>query len=124
MTAIDWISHGACQGEDPELFFPIATTEAAHEQVRAAKAVCFRCAVRVQCLSYAMDTGQHGIWGGTTSAERLDARQRPRRPGREQVISPLVTSAYPTWSAPVTHGEDRRDIPVGTVLPIRKGSRV
>lgn len=123
MTAIDWISHGACRGEDPELFFPIATTEAAHQQVREAKAVCFRCAVRVQCLSYAMETGQHGIWGGTTSDERLGARQQSRRLDREQV-SPLVTPAYPTWSAPTASGEGRCDIPAGAVLPVRRGSRV
>ena len=124
MTAIDWITHGACRGEDPELFFPIAVTGAAHQQIRGARAVCFRCAVRVQCLSYAMETGQHGIWGGTTSEERLDARQRSGRPGREHLISPLVTPAYPTWSAPGTSGEGRRDIPAGTGLPIRHGSRV
>ncbi len=124
MTAIDWISHGACHGEDPELFFPIATTQAADQQIRAAKAVCFRCAVRVQCLSYAIETGQHGIWGGTTSDERLDARQQSGRLGRQQVISPIVTPAYPTWSAPVTSGEGRCDVPAGTVLPASRGSRV
>jgi WhiB family transcriptional regulator, redox-sensing transcriptional regulator len=123
VTAIDWITHGACRDEDPELFFPIATTGAAHPQIGEAKAVCFRCAVRMQCLSYAMETGQHGIWGGTTSEERLDARQRSRRLGREQVISPIAAPAYPTWSAPGTSGEGR-DIPAGPVLPVRQGSRV
>ncbi len=71
-----WMPRGACQGEDPELFFPIATAGPALAQVLAAKAVCFRCAVRAACLSYALATGQAGIWGGTTQEER-HAMRRP-----------------------------------------------
>jgi WhiB family transcriptional regulator, redox-sensing transcriptional regulator len=70
-----WMPRGACQGEDPELFFPIAATGAGLAQVIAAKAVCFRCAVRAACLSYALATGQAGIWGGTTQEERHAVRQ-------------------------------------------------
>ncbi len=72
------MSEGACQREDPELFFPIASTGPALPQVNAAKAVCGRCPVRLNCLSYALETSQDGIWGGTTSDERL-AMRRPRR---------------------------------------------
>jgi WhiB family transcriptional regulator, redox-sensing transcriptional regulator len=65
-----WMARGACQHADPELFFPNATRGAALEQVSAAKAVCTVCAVRAACLSFAVDTRQDGIWGGTTSEER------------------------------------------------------
>ncbi len=65
-----WMPRGACQGEDPDLFFPIAAAGPALAQVVAAKAVCFRCAVRAACLAYALATGQAGIWGGTTHEER------------------------------------------------------
>jgi WhiB family redox-sensing transcriptional regulator len=65
-----WMPRGACQGEDPDLFFPIAAAGPALGQVVAAKAVCFRCAVRAACLAYALATGQAGIWGGTTQEER------------------------------------------------------
>ena len=65
-----WMPRGACQGEDPELFFPITTTGPALAQITAAKAVCFRCAVRAACLAYALATVQAGIWGGTTQEER------------------------------------------------------
>ena len=56
-----WMPRGACRGEDPELFFPITSAGAALAQILAAKAVCFRCAVRAACLSYAVATGQAGI---------------------------------------------------------------
>jgi WhiB family transcriptional regulator, redox-sensing transcriptional regulator len=70
-----WMPRGACQGEDPELFFPIAANGQALAQVIAAKAVCFRCAVRAACLAYALATGQAGIWGGTTQEERHAMRR-------------------------------------------------
>jgi len=65
-----WMPQGACQGEDPELFFPVTAAGPALAQVLAAKAVCFRCVVRAACMSYAITTGQAGIWGGTTEEER------------------------------------------------------
>jgi WhiB family redox-sensing transcriptional regulator len=73
---LDWMPRGACHGTDTEVFFPIATTGRALEQVRSAKAVCVRCEVRASCLSYALETGQHGIWGGTTGDERVAMRAR------------------------------------------------
>lgn len=71
-----WMPRGACHGEDPELFFPVTAAGPALAQVFAAKAVCFRCAVRAACMSYALATGQAGIWGGTTQEERA-AMRRP-----------------------------------------------
>jgi len=78
---------GACQGEDPELFFPIAASGPGLAQVIAAKAVCFRCAVRAACLSYALVTGQAGIWGGTTQEERNAMRWSSAFPARERGAS-------------------------------------
>jgi WhiB family transcriptional regulator, redox-sensing transcriptional regulator len=88
-----WMPRGACQGEDPELFFPITAAGPALAQVFAAKAVCFRCAVRAACLSYALATGQAGIWGGTTQEERHAMRRSPGLPAREHRASPHAASA-------------------------------
>lgn len=69
----DWQAHGACQGADPNVFFP--NNGAAH----AAKAVCAVCPVRAECLDYALDNNeQFGVWGGATVEERR--RLRRRRP--------------------------------------------
>jgi len=73
------MSRGACRGADTELFFPIATAGRALEQIDSAKAVCARCEVRASCLSYALETMQHGIWGGTTAEERTALRVPLRR---------------------------------------------
>jgi WhiB family transcriptional regulator, redox-sensing transcriptional regulator len=121
-TALGWVSSGACRDEDPELFFPIATTGAARRQVREAKAVCFRCAVRVQCLTYAAETGQHGIWGGATTDERRGTGHQLRPLGRARVTA-LSASADPAWSAPATFGQGRSDGPVRAVQRSCRTSR-
>ena len=79
--SLGWMSRGACQRADPELFFPVAAKGPALQQAEAAKAVCGRCAVRPSCLAYALETMQDGIWGGTTSDERRSARAGPARRG-------------------------------------------
>lgn len=80
---MDWRSHAACSEQDPELFFPIGTTGPAVEQADAAKRICSGCAVREECLEYAIASNQDaGIWGGLTEDERRTlkrARQRRRR---------------------------------------------
>ncbi|MGH3388176.1 MAG: WhiB family transcriptional regulator [Actinomadura sp.] len=62
---------GACRGEDPELFFPIGVVGIGADQARRAVAVCRRCAVRAECLRFALRSSQkHGVWGGLTEEER------------------------------------------------------
>jgi WhiB family transcriptional regulator, redox-sensing transcriptional regulator len=74
----DWRSAAACRSANPELFFPISAFGKALEQVVEAKAICARCPVRRQCLTFALRTRQaDGIWGGMTEEERAFIR-RPR----------------------------------------------
>ncbi len=87
-TPDDWRSLGACRHEDPELFFPIVgsgpgLSQIGLSQIGRAKAVCARCQVRAECLSFAMETVQdHGVWGGTSEEERRAMRRsRIRRAG-------------------------------------------
>jgi WhiB family redox-sensing transcriptional regulator len=68
---MDWRNEAQCQAYDPELFFPVGTTGPAQVQTEEAKAVCIFCPVRVECLTWAFDTGQDsGVWGGMSEAER------------------------------------------------------
>lgn len=77
----DWTARAACQDEDPELFFPISEVGPGARQIERAKAVCTRCPVRGECLSYAVDSGlDHGVFGGTTAVERRGlVRTAPER---------------------------------------------
>ena len=76
-TVAEWWPLAACQSADPDLFFPISETGPALGQVARAKAVCTACAVRLDCLSYALTAGPlQGVWGGLTEEERRLLRQR------------------------------------------------
>jgi WhiB family redox-sensing transcriptional regulator len=81
-----WMLRGACRREDPELFFPLSASGPSQVQISAAKAVCARCPVRANCLSYALITQPDGIWGGTTTEERW--RHSPTRGADRPSISP------------------------------------
>jgi WhiB family redox-sensing transcriptional regulator len=71
-----WQSRAACLDCDPDLFFPIAPSGPALQQMEQAKAVCTRCPVRRECLQYALATRQvHGVWGGTSEEERQQLRR-------------------------------------------------
>lgn len=89
----DWMSYGACHGADTELFFPVATAGRALKQISSAKAVCSRCKVNLDCLSYALQTMQHGIWGGTTGDERAAMRAIARHELAGRPFSPRPGSS-------------------------------
>jgi WhiB family redox-sensing transcriptional regulator len=77
---MDWRASAACRVEDPELFFPIGTTEPALRQTREAKAICAACPAKAPCLSWALDSNQdNGIWGGLGEGERRSLRRRAVR---------------------------------------------
>lgn len=60
-----WVQDALCTQTDPELFFPEKGGS-----TREAKKVCSSCDVTVQCLAYALRTGQdEGIWGGKSSRQ-------------------------------------------------------
>lgn len=77
---MEWVHRARCKDEDPELFFPVGTTGPAADQIDDAKAVCDGCEVRLQCLEWALATGQDaGVWGGTSEDERRSIRRARRR---------------------------------------------
>ncbi len=101
-ASLTWMSLGACRGEDPELFFPIAAQGSALSQISAARAVCRRCAVTAMCLAYALQTSQAGVWGGTTQEERRAMTERHRRqvPAAPAAREPARAGARPASKGP------------------------
>jgi WhiB family transcriptional regulator, redox-sensing transcriptional regulator len=68
-----WRQLAACRHAEPELFFPVSATGPSRDQVAEAKAICFGCQVRHQCLAFALDTRQeYGVWGGLSEQERRE----------------------------------------------------
>ena len=102
LRAEDWRHRAACRSVDPEVFFPVPVEGLAYRtRVAVAKAVCGGCAVRAECLAWALAHQPDGIAGGMTEHERRQEKTRrrgvrrrgrrvPRRPAggtREEVAA-------------------------------------
>lgn len=68
-----WMDAAVCAQTDPEVFFPEQGGTAA-----AARRICSTCPVVADCLQYAVEHNEQGIWGGTS------AKTRQRMRGTEQ----------------------------------------
>ncbi len=85
---MEWVHRARCKDEDPELFFPVGTTGPAAAQIDAAKAVCMECPVRIECLEWALATGQDaGVWGGLSEDERRAVRRARRREAKGRIAA-------------------------------------
>lgn len=118
-----WRDRAACRGiGDPELFFPVAETgPLLAEQEAAAKAVCARCAVRAECLAFALVALPDGIAGGTTAAQRRAHRRSGVVAGRSSGQEPA-----PWW--PPERGRGREVTEAGRAAvragrPLRQVAR-
>ena len=61
-----WADRALCAQVDPEIWFPEKGMPS-----KNVKAVCARCPVTAECLSWATVTNQwFGIWGGLSTTER------------------------------------------------------
>jgi len=66
VTYEKWHEQALCAETDPEAFFPEKGGS-----TRDAKKICQGCAVRVDCLEYALANDERfGIWGGLSERER------------------------------------------------------
>ena len=75
VQAVDtWQIKASCRGPQAEVFFPPSHSERKEEKLRRearAKSICATCAVRSDCLDYAIRIREpHGIWGGLNELER------------------------------------------------------
>ncbi len=70
----EWHRQGLCAGGDPDVFFP------SHgDPGTQARQICAACAVRDDCLGYAIAADEFGIWGGLDQDERRNLKRRQRR---------------------------------------------
>lgn len=74
----DWFEDAECREADPEAFFPQVG-----QQAEPAIAICRRCPIREDCLTWAIENDQNqGVWGGVSERQRWRLRsQMMRRAG-------------------------------------------
>ena len=74
---LTWRAKAACQGLNPDIFYPATEDDADAEP---AKVVCDVCPVREACLEHALAVREkHGVWGGLTERERRRVIRQRRR---------------------------------------------
>ena len=96
----EWQEVGACRGADQDLFFHPQNERglARLRRDRAAKAVCARCEVRVECADYAIRAREpYGVWGGRSEDERAEllGLQTLRYPARIRTPDSAVKEPAP-----------------------------
>ncbi|MBA0051344.1 WhiB family transcriptional regulator [Streptomyces sp. AJS327] len=77
-----WHSEAVCRRDEAGLFFAPSKepTAARLSREQAAKRVCARCPVLVECREHALVLPEpYGVWGGLTAAERRVMLARRRR---------------------------------------------
>jgi len=80
----EWRDKAACLDQDPDLFFPIGSSDQAYEQMTVAKRICLCCEALAPCLEWALESGQEaGVCGGLTETERLSLKRRNARKVRK-----------------------------------------
>lgn len=103
----------ACRATpDPEVFFPATSggRPSKWEQLLwdEAAEMCSHCPVRVQCLEWALEHDELGIWGGTTDEQRRRMRRKPlSREVRRRHVRSL-------------HGEGLRDPDIAATLGVSR----
>jgi WhiB family redox-sensing transcriptional regulator len=89
-----WHTEAVCRRDEAGLFFAPSKEPTAARLSRedAAKRVCARCPVMVECREHALlQPEPYGVWGGLTAAERRVVLARRRR--RETEIKKAASAA-------------------------------
>lgn len=95
-----WHSDAVCRRDEAGLFFAPSKepTAARLSREAAAKRVCARCPVMVECREHALlQPEPYGVWGGLTAAERRVVLARRRR--REIELKNAARAADPIAAA-------------------------
>lgn len=87
MSKFEWQNKAECRRSDPELFFVGDTKlKSPNNATDEAKKLCGACAVKMECLRYALHNDeQSGIWGNMVTEERMALKRRMRRSGSSVV---------------------------------------
>lgn len=87
-TGQDWEKDANCRGLPGDWFVETRLMDEGNNDMRVrhgiAKKVCAVCVVKSECLEYAIEGKEDGIWGGTNRRQRVKI-ERKRREQEERV---------------------------------------
>jgi len=110
-----WMDLAVCQEFDPELWFPEENSVTALGS--PVRALCRSCEVRLQCLTFALQHGEEGIWGGFTGSVR---RKILTQHNHGRPLEDIIAEDDEAWFASVEAQQQRRAALCHVTEPGRK----
>ena len=80
---VKW-EQGECFGTQTDLFYAVEEERSvkAYDYINAVRSICARCPIWKDCLAYAFQYEDYGVWGGMTSMERRSVSQPKKYPAQ------------------------------------------
>lgn len=76
----EWKTSAACRSMDPDIFF--GPEKGGGWDQEPALAICATCPVEHECLEYALQRNDPGVWGGMSERQRQRLKKMRRTQGR------------------------------------------
>jgi WhiB family redox-sensing transcriptional regulator len=75
----DWMRRAACRGMDTSaIFFDGPDTPPRAKKNDTTRRVCIACPVKVECLEFAIENNESGVWNHTNEVDRRNLRSQKR----------------------------------------------
>lgn len=124
MSRPEWFADAECRGLDPELFHPTGREDAIERALAEARTICRRCDVQAECLAFALNGRESGIWAGTSERQRRNIL-RGGTTGRGPLPTPTALDAHehgtPAGEAPTLATPARPPTPSTNPTTARHG---
>lgn len=83
---VNW-QEAACRGSVyTDIFYSVEEERSimAYEYINALRLICTACPIWKECLTYAFEHEDYGVWGGMTSIERASFRNSKKYPNQQR----------------------------------------
>lgn len=82
---VDWDKAECKAAEIPtDLFYSVEEERSIlqYEYINSLRSICTACPIWKDCLTYAFENEQYGVWGGMTSVERVSMKDATKYPNQ------------------------------------------
>ena len=84
-SEVDW-ENAECKRLEiyTNLFYQVEEERSvvAYDYINSLRSICTSCPIWKECLTYAMENENYGMWGGMTSVERISMTQPEKYPNQ------------------------------------------
>lgn len=83
---VDWLKAACRDSIYTDAFYSVEEerNRLAYEYINALRQICLACPIWKECLTYAMENEDYGVWGGLTSVERYSFKNPKKYPNQNR----------------------------------------